>query len=85
MIVLEPFQRYAIPKETLLCVDVTAKLCFWTRALNSHFATFAPVIIRMSGFSLTPSSSQDVLIKDGWFSETEAMWPGKHMLLFVAR
>jgi hypothetical protein len=30
----------------------------------------------MSGLSLTPSNSQEQLIKDGWFSETEAMWPG---------
>jgi hypothetical protein len=26
--------------------------------------------------SVSPSDSQFRLIKDGWFSETEAMWPG---------
>ena len=37
--------------------------------LNNQFA--------MSGLVLTPSNSQETLIKNGWFSETEAMWPGK--------
>ena len=35
------------------------------------------------GLSLTPSTSQDVLIQNGWFSETEAMWPGQKMSLQV--
>ena len=35
------------------------------------------------GLSLTPSSSKDVLIKDGWFAETEAMWPGQKFTIQV--
>mmetsp|Transcript_12173 Transcript_12173/g.20350 ORF Transcript_12173/g.20350 Transcript_12173/m.20350 type:complete len:310 (+) Transcript_12173:72-1001(+) len=37
----------------------------------------------MSNLSLSPSSSQDVYIKDGWFSETEAMWPGQKFCIQV--
>jgi spermidine synthase len=37
----------------------------------------------MSGFSLTPSDSQHTYIKDGWFSETEAMWPGQKFCIEV--
>ena len=36
-----------------------------------------------SGIKLTPSESRNTLIKDGWFSETEAMWPGQKMCLEV--
>jgi hypothetical protein len=32
---------------------------------------------------LTPSSSQYELIKDGWFSEKEAMWPGQKFCIEV--
>ena len=32
---------------------------------------------------LTPSSSQSTFIKDGWFSETEAMWPGQKFCIQV--
>eukprot|EP01039_Chlorochromonas_danica_P003148 gene3148-3447_t len=32
---------------------------------------------------LTPSSSQHELIKDGWFSEKEAMWPGQKFTIEV--
>lgn len=35
------------------------------------------------GIVLTPSDSAKTLIKDGWFSETEAMWPGQKMCLEV--
>lgn len=31
----------------------------------------------ISNITVTPSSSADTLIKGGWFSETEAMWPGQ--------
>ena len=43
----------------------------------SHVTPFS------SGVKLTPSSSRDILIKDGWFSETEAMWPGQKMSIQV--
>jgi spermidine synthase len=43
----------------------------------SHFTSFP------SGVVLTPSSSQSTLIKDGWFSETEAMWPGQKFCIQV--
>jgi hypothetical protein len=33
--------------------------------------------------SLTPSTSQHQLIKDGWFSEVEAMWPGQKFCIEV--
>ncbi len=36
-----------------------------------------------SGLKLTPSSSKDVLINNGWFSETEAMWPGQKFCIQV--
>ena len=36
-----------------------------------------------SGVSLTPSSSAQTLVKDGWFSETEAMWPGQKFCIQV--
>jgi len=36
-----------------------------------------------TGLSLTPSSSSYELIKDGWFSEKEAMWPGQKMCIEV--
>lgn len=29
-----------------------------------------------SGVQLTPSDSQYTYIQNGWFGETEAMWPG---------
>ena len=31
------------------------------------------------GLVLTPSDSAKTLIQDGWFFETEAMWPGQKM------
>jgi spermidine synthase len=38
----------------------------------------------MSGFpSLAPSTSHLELIKDGWFREAEAMWPGQSFALQV--
>ena len=37
----------------------------------------------MSGFNLTPSNSAAELIKDGWFSEKEAMWPGQKFCIEV--
>ena len=36
-----------------------------------------------SGVSLTPSSSAKTLIVDGWFAETEAMWPGQKFCIQV--
>lgn len=36
-----------------------------------------------SGVKLTPSSSAGTLVKDGWFSETEAMWPGQKFCIQV--
>eukprot|EP01041_Mallomonas_annulata_P001520 gene1520-2920_t len=33
--------------------------------------------------SLKPSNSADTLIKDGWFSEAETMWPGQKFCLKV--
>lgn len=36
-----------------------------------------------SGLQLTPSDSQYTLIKDGWFAETEAMWPGQKFCIKV--
>jgi len=36
-----------------------------------------------SGVKLTPSSSAATLVKDGWFSETEAMWPGQKFCIQV--
>ena len=35
------------------------------------------------GLYVTESNSRDVLIKDGWFSETEAMWPGQKFCIQV--
>ena len=43
----------------------------------SHITNFS------SGVSLTPSSSASTLIKDGWFAETEAMWPGQKFCIQV--
>jgi len=37
----------------------------------------------MSGLSLAPSNSAADLIKDGWFSEKEAMWPGQKFCIEV--
>jgi len=36
-----------------------------------------------TGLQLSPSSSQNVLIKDGWFAESEAMWPGQRFCIEV--
>jgi hypothetical protein len=33
--------------------------------------------------SVTPSDSANTLIKDGWFAETEAMWPGQKFCIEV--
>lgn len=41
------------------------------------------LIQEMSGFSLSYSNSQSLYIKDGWFSETEAMWPGQKFCIEV--
>jgi hypothetical protein len=35
------------------------------------------------GLDLTPSDSAKTLIKDGWFAETEAMWPGQKFCIEV--
>lgn len=35
------------------------------------------------GLNLTPSDSASTLIKDGWFAETEAMWPGQKFCIEV--
>ena len=35
------------------------------------------------GLSVTPSSSQDTLIVDGWFGESETMWPGQRFSIQV--
>ena len=43
----------------------------------SHVTPFA------SGVSLTPSSSAKTLVVDGWFAETEAMWPGQKFCIQV--
>ena len=36
-----------------------------------------------SEVSLTPSDSAKTLIVDGWFAETEAMWPGQKFCIQV--
>lgn len=36
-----------------------------------------------TGLQLTPSNSRETLIKDGWFAETEAMWPGQKFCIEV--
>jgi Spermidine synthase tetramerisation domain len=36
-----------------------------------------------SGVSLTPSSTAKSLVVDGWFAETEAMWPGQKFCIQV--
>ena len=43
----------------------------------SHITKFPTAV------SLTPSSSASTLIKDGWFAETEAMWPGQKFCIQV--
>lgn len=37
----------------------------------------------MSGLSLTPSNSAELYIKDGWFGESETMWPGQRFCIQV--
>lgn len=37
----------------------------------------------MSKLSLSHSNSQEIYIKDGWFSEIEAMWPGQKFSIEV--
>ena len=39
--------------------------------------------IIMSKLSLSYSNSQETYIKDGWFSEIEAMWPGQKFSIEV--
>ncbi len=36
-----------------------------------------------SNITVTPSNSRDNLIRDGWFAETEAMWPGQKFCIEV--
>jgi spermidine synthase len=36
-----------------------------------------------SNITVTPSNSRDTLIRDGWFGETEAMWPGQKFCIEV--
>ena len=36
-----------------------------------------------SGVILTPSASAETLIVNGWFAETEAMWPGQKLCIQV--
>ena len=36
-----------------------------------------------SGVVLTPSISAETLIVNGWFAETEAMWPGQKLCIQV--
>jgi hypothetical protein len=33
-------------------------------------------IMSEGALNLAPSDSASILIKDGWFSEAEVMWPG---------
>ena len=51
--------------------------CCYLRPPMSHFTSFA------SGVSLSPSSSASALITNGWFAETEAMWPGQKFCIQV--
>lgn len=37
----------------------------------------------MSGIDLTPSDTASTLIQNGWFAETEAMWPGQKFCIEV--
>ena len=47
------------------------------RSLILAFAITFPKRMSSSGLKLTPSDSQHTLIKDGWFYESETMWPGQ--------
>ena len=38
---------------------------------------------KFEGPKLTASNSKDTLIKDGWFAESEAMWPGQRFCIEV--
>eukprot|EP01038_Epipyxis_sp_PR26KG_P011637 gene11637-15587_t len=40
-------------------------------------------MISQDGLQLAPSSSQHTLIRDGWFSEAETMWPGQKFCIQV--
>jgi len=57
--------------------EVVVALC-WPMAVRQLNQTPFP-----SGVKLTPSSSAATLVKDGWFSETEAMWPGQKFCIQV--
>ena len=41
------------------------------------------VLVTKGGVRLSPSSSASTLIRDGWFSEAEAMWPGQRFCIQV--
>ncbi len=36
-----------------------------------------------TGLKLSHSNSQQILIKDGWFTESETMWPGQRFCIQV--
>lgn len=57
-----------------------------SRSVTKFFATQSFVNTTMAeftGLQLTPSNSRETLIKDGWFAETEAMWPGQKFCIEV--
>ena len=59
-------------------------ICMRFSFIREYFCTLVPLVRSMSsGIRVTPSDSATRLIKDGWFSETEAMWPGQRMCLEV--
>jgi hypothetical protein len=47
------------------------------------FLTFTLRGMISEGVKVTPSDTASTLIKDGWFSETEAMWPGQKFCIEV--
>ena len=74
-------------------VDGVVSLAGWMLARNCHKTITSlsklpnPIVLssfhKMSGLQLTPSNSRETLIKDGWFAETEALWPGQRFCIEV--
>lgn len=54
-----------------------------TSSIATTNTIFKRTMAEFTGLQLTPSNSRDTLIKDGWFAETEAMWPGQKFCIEV--
>jgi hypothetical protein len=53
---------------------------FW---IIVSYLLYSVIDMSSTGLKLSHSNSQQILIKDGWFTESETMWPGQRFCIQV--